>query len=357
MKIESVSIKEYFLPFTSPLKILGKEMIGRRGYILTLVDSNGNKGLGEVSPLPNLSKETLNDCMGELRTLKQEILDTGVSFRKWNISKPFFHVYRTSNQYCPSVSWGIESALLGLLLRQNSFAQIFPTITTDEIRVPVNGLLIPSASENLLVQYQNICKANFRFLKVKIGITQFETEIESIKYIHKKLGNTITFRLDANRGLTKEKLQEYCTHLADIPIEYIEEPFPNGNFEQHDFCSWPYAIDETLSEIFLIDDWEKHIPKGMQYFILKPSIIGGISKLIQVINRLKTFHAKCVLSSCFNTSISIAIMTLLGNIYAPDVAHGLDTLKYFQKDIFRVPIFLGNGEQRVDIDYFTSSAS
>jgi O-succinylbenzoate synthase len=88
--------------FLHPYKIPMINGQVRSGVILEIRDQEGNKGWGEIAPLPKWSQETLEEALDQLFKIKQIIYD-----KEWRELLAGLKLY-------PSVEFGLESALLEL---------------------------------------------------------------------------------------------------------------------------------------------------------------------------------------------------------------------------------------------------
>ena len=61
MKIAEIRLQRYTLELARSLTIKGRVLEKRSGLILSLIDSNGQIGYGEIAPLPFLHKETIEE--------------------------------------------------------------------------------------------------------------------------------------------------------------------------------------------------------------------------------------------------------------------------------------------------------
>src|ERR1700722_16533069 len=100
MKIQTMSLHSYQIPLTS-----GQI---RSGILVKLTDEEGNPGWGDIVPLPKWSKETLDESLSQLIQQKPAILEID-----WTALTCFKELLQLS--LYPSVTFGLESALLSLL--------------------------------------------------------------------------------------------------------------------------------------------------------------------------------------------------------------------------------------------------
>ena len=190
---------------------------------------------------------------------------------------------------------------------------MFPK-TKDGFSIPVNDLLYPTNQSFDL---------NASSFKIKIGrFDRDQIKKEEIKFI-KKVASRLKslqprlqrIRLDGNRSFSLNSLQQYVDLLDSSTlsqIEYLEEPLKDIN-------DWKYFYDKNKIGLGLdesILDLEKQkisLPPGTKALIMKPTIIGGLSKYFSYLNWGKEKDIKIVVSSTFESSLGLFVLSLLSS--------------------------------------------
>ncbi|CAN0434107.1 unnamed protein product [Ectocarpus sp. 8 AP-2014] len=122
-------------------------------------------------------------------------------------------------------------------------------------------------------------------------------------------------------------------------VEYIEEPLREprslGKFWERSGGIVPYALDESLAmgrEKFT--DKELLQLEGCAAFVVKVSVVGGLSRSARLCGLARRLGAEAVLSSAFETSVGLAHASILASCFTtPGVAHGLSTYSRLQGDV------------------------
>ncbi len=270
--------KKYILNFKQASGTSRGVYTNREVWFIFLADGT-NTGIGECAPLPNLSLENPKKMSGKLLQVCEEIA--------------YFSQFPEELQNWPSIRFGLETALIDL---HNGGQQLlFPSaFTRGEQGIPINGLIWMGTPEFMKQQIQIKLNAGFRCIKMKIGAIDFETEFGLLKEIRKEFSpEEITLRVDANGAFSYQKALENLKRLSDLQIHSIEQPIEAGRWEEMaKLCEKspiPIGLDEELigvynqKELTLIA--EQIHPA---YFILKPSLHGGLSgceKWIELANQ------------------------------------------------------------------------
>lgn len=335
MKITAVDIKRYNLPLTNPLNIKGQKINTRSGAILRLTDDTGNTACGELAPLENLHKETLDQAITQLAGLKNKLQEIEIAKDFLNFNSHFSKIL--SGTY-PSVSCAIEMAFFNLLRLQGDF---FAGL--KKIKLPVNGLLTADTPD-IGNAAKDLINAGYTSIKIKVGSSPLGKDMEIINKLTKTLVGKASLRLDANRQWSLKDALEFCNSISSPVIEYIEEPLTDiedlpeliGNTKT------PIALDETLVENGLT--YAARI-QNIKAYILKPSLLGGFDASAKFIRHAKTQNITPVISAAFPTSVSLKAYSLFAaKMNLSNIHHGLDTLKFLKSDILENPFKVTDGK-------------
>ena len=77
LELKSTRIYKYSLPFKYPLVLKHTTLHEREGLIIILTDLNGHTGMGEISPLPGFSRETLETALLNTTMLLDKMIGAG----------------------------------------------------------------------------------------------------------------------------------------------------------------------------------------------------------------------------------------------------------------------------------------
>ncbi|MEN6623448.1 MAG: enolase C-terminal domain-like protein [Smithella sp.] len=347
MKITSLSIYHFHIPFTAPMRVDKQVLDVREGFILELRTDNGFTSYGEISPLPGLDNVSIDQCQSDFSSLPDFLTGSVLHFDHFSLTRPFLGIVslpegKELREWTNHTWFGVECALMGLLLQQNCIKVSFP------LRIPVNGLFIPDkAAQNVNDQINKLKDQGIQTVKVKIGRMAADEEISQIRELSNLLGMGISFRLDGNRNLMTELYRYYYDALRDLNVEYAEEPLPDGNLEKALAVPWPVALDESLDGI--LDSSEPRpslIHPMLKTIILKPGLLAGLHAMARCIADARCMQIKTVLSSSFNTGVTLASLGIFSRLadIPPETAHGLDTLRYLEGDVLITSLDIMDGK-------------
>jgi len=356
LKIHEFEIFRYALPLKIPIRIKHHYIKKRLGYIIRITNESGHFGYGEVAPLPGLHQEDMLSSLNQLKRLRHKIMSSKIPA---NLSRfgGGFENWLSSFELYPSVRFGVEMAILNLAVAayQNSLFPPFYSVGKGIIKL--NGLVGgdprggKETPNNILDQVNQLLKEGYSTIKSKVGRKSIAEDIESVNRIVEFAGAAIKIRLDSNRAWTLSQALEFGREIPPKQIEYIEEPLKNRNklaaFSQK--TGIPVALDESLSEI-PINPFKSF--GGLKALVIKPSVIGGFEKAHAWVTTAREYSLDPILSCAFLSGVGLAsIANFASNLNLNHLAMGLDTFKWFRKDLPAEPFQVQDGSIQVEREY------
>ena len=364
---------------------VGNELKRREGFIISITSrDNMAVGVGEVSPLNGLHKESLEEAEHQLRLIKELLASTAeerpvfdtaqVLSLDGSMTKCVDTIFEKAGidklSAAASVRSGLEMAILsmssqlyGSLLPQAIAAnywhrpQTVPQAAFGQL--PINGLI--TRGENT----ESITSNNISFssVKVKVGHSNADEDAQHlIKLKQASLGKaSLQLRGDANRAWSISSAQAFVDGLrkADTTvvnaIEFIEEPLQVQNAGEWSIDGQVaaleifaneggllYALDESLADLAVIHghDFTKIANElrntfggermgrtSCAAFVLKPALLGlelsmQLAKLAQ-----QEFRISPVFSSSFDSGIGLAYTAIIAAV-ADNAPYSRDTAKF-----------------------------
>ena len=270
-----------------PLQTSGMTYTHREGVWIKLKCANFT-GVGEASPLPGFSTETLKEVHYALEGFHQAIDREDLD------REELFLLLEIHSQNTSSVRFALETAIYDILAKEEELPLAKYLNTNAEFGIVVNGL----AGVHLPGD-------GFSVIKVKVGFRNLFDEIENMEYLTKSFGEDIQFRLDANGAFDLPKAIRFCKEMEKFNIDYIEQPIPADNLEDLAELTYhteiPIAIDESLTDFQsaekIIEEQAAHV------FVIKPMVSGGFTECKNIINLARTEGIRTVLTSSLETAI------------------------------------------------------
>jgi o-succinylbenzoate synthase len=280
----------------------------RSGILINITDEKGNGGWGEIAPLPKWSHETLEDSLKQFNQKQQEIMRVD-----WTAPTCLREIEKLN--LLPSVSFGLESALLSMLS------------PIPEHSVPTSALFMGSPQE-IMQQAELRHGEGYTSAKLKVSNLSFE---EAAQMIH-QLKNKFRLRIDVNRAWrTSDSLQFFEQFPLDT-FDYVEEPFQNPD----DLALFPHplGVDESFPHDLCLEQLES-LPT-LKALIYKPTIQGGMLGCLPLHEWTAKRGIELVLSSSFESDLGLAYVASIAHRLSLSAPVGIGTY-YYLNDFICAP--------------------
>ena len=245
----------------------------RTSILVEITLPSGHRGLGEAAPLPGMSTDSLDEAAAAIAVFaahRDEPLDVPTPSARFALDVP-----------SPSARFALETAMLSAraAAEGRTLADVLATNSAVEGRARADILTrgpavwLPCA---VVVDDPESARAavaaGARYLKIKVGPTG---DLDRVIAIHHAAPHAM-LRIDANRTWSRALTRPLLHALADLPIDFVEEPCPDA----HELLSEPLpcmiALDESL--VALTDDQLAVALRsnGLAALVLKPTVLGGL---------------------------------------------------------------------------------
>mgnify|MGYP006269884921 CR=1 FL=1 len=351
MCISRIALYRYRLPLTAPIH-LGPQTITHRTGALVRVDGvrdgMSGTGWGDAAPLPGFSDHSLADALDELTTWASAAVGRSLG-RASLVDLDADHAMR-----CGTTRFAAESACLSAFSSTASVA--LPVLLREAPRptVSLNALLDADAPDRLHEAALQIREANYRAVKVKVGRTSVDDDVERVRAVVEALGDAVALRLDANRAWTFDDATRFVRQIPTNTLAYLEEPLadPTSLAAWHAASGCPVALDETAREMDA-DTIFDTFPFA-RAVVLKPALIGV--RATQRWAALAAAHdAEVVVSSAYESGVGLRMLVALAStLGSRDVPAGLDTYRRLRRDVLSDPLPIRGSQVDVSSLFRTS---
>lgn len=327
MKLAGFDIYRYTLPFTEPVTLKGVQLHSREGILIELTDENSVSELGETSPLPGFSRESLEDAEYQLHELASSLVGSSLPADSHLPEIPL------TRELAPSVRFGFELAVYNIYAASQGKALLGVLSDGAGESVALNGLLIGSG-EQVLDEARRMREAGYEAVKLKVGARDVREDVDLVGAVADVLGDDVALRLDANRAWSFEEAVDFLRGTSDLRYEYIEEPLaePAGLSRLVDEYGARVALDESLVGMKPEDLLEHRYARAV---VLKPTLLGGISRALRLGRVAGRIGAAPVISSAYETGVGTsALISLAAVIGGGRIPAGLDTYRRLAADVY-----------------------
>jgi o-succinylbenzoate synthase len=320
MRIASVEVVPYALPFREPYVTATGTLVKREMVLLRLLGDDGLMGLGEAVPLSLRGGASLGQVVEELERLgERDALDeTTLRDDALALSAP---------ARC--------AALTALLdLRGKRAAAEGGVSAGPSPSVRCNATLTAGEPATVVSTAENWAADGFSTFKLKLGTGDDAAQVRAVR---EALGPRARIRVDINGAWdveaakrTLNEIEPYEVELAEQPVGTLEEAM-----EVARSTSIPLAGDESIESRA---DAERAV--AMEAFRMtgvKLSKVGGPEPAVEIAEVLPAY-----LSSALDGPVGIAAAAQVAATLAeaagggPDLAHGLATQRLFASTIASV---------------------
>src|SRR5690606_2600745 len=155
----------------------------------------------------------------------------------------------------------------------------------------------------------------------KLG-RDFERELDVLRRVRDRYPREqLKLRLDVNRCWPPDLVAERLALLAPLEPEFLEEPC--AAFDGLAESPVPIARDESLLERTPDPEWLA-AQRGVAVVVLKPMLLGGISRCLEWAEAAQSAGKQVVLSHLFDGPLGLAATAQLAfALQAPELAPGL----------------------------------
>lgn len=278
----------------------------REGLVLELADEHAT-GIGEATPLPGHSPESLAEARADLaRWLREPSLASPPwSGSPWEAAR---HVtewlaQQSRSLATPSARFALETALLDYWSRRLRVAP-WELLGGRGPRSPLPvSRVVDLLDERVEAQVERALAEGVHTIKVKVG-RSFEEELAALRALRARWGpSTLRLRLDANRSWHPEETPARLEHLVALSPEWVEEP--STVFDTSAAAPIPLALDESLRGVLPDPAWLEARP-AVRALVLKPMLLGGISRCLEWGRAAHQAGRAAVLSHLFDGPIALA---------------------------------------------------
>lgn len=286
----TLSVYKTRQPLSTPYHLVFGSLVAFDTFYVVLYDGD-NCGFGEVTPLPGYSTESAQSVSLDLIQICKSIEKTQ------NIGDEIDRLYETAPFAASGLACAVETLAEGSSLAFE---------TPIDKPVPLTHLCHGHSFTDTVAQAKRLTTQGAKSLKFKVGIAPVEDEIDLLKAIALKVGPNIEIRIDANQSLSFEQALKLCVALEGVGIDWLEQPFKNGDWDTPKLLaeqvSMPIFLDES---IWTESQIEKAKAIGMSGVKLKLSKAKGLENF-----RVLARHTR---SLGLDLMIGNGVQTGLGN--------------------------------------------
>lgn len=275
----------------------------RQGLLLDLTDEDGVRGLGEASPLPGYSPDTLAACRAGLEAL------AGALPLALDLASP----PAAQLQAClepipaelPAARMALETALLDLAGKRLGTSVAALLGGPPGASVPLAALLPDGELGGQITNLERGLTAGLRTFKLKVGRPgRFAKELETIRALRCACPGEWSLRLDVNGAWGLDEARDHLAVLAGEHVELVEQPVAPELLFELTGSPVPLAADETVR---LPRAVERLAASGAcRAVVLKPMVLGGLLRCLDLARRARDAGMGVIVTHLFDGPVALA---------------------------------------------------
>jgi L-Ala-D/L-Glu epimerase len=321
VKIASVEVVPYALPFREPYVTAAGRLEQREMVLLRLRSDDGFVGLGEAVPLSLRGGTGLAQVVAELERLRgRDQLDEAL------LRSDAAHLSAPAR--CAALT-----ALLDLRGRRAAAERGASTETARPVRC--NATLVVGEPASVVSTAERWASDGFSTFKLKVGAGDDAAQVRAVR---EALGPRVRIRVDANGAWDVETAKRTLGELEPYEVELVEQPVATleAAMEVARSTSIPIAGDESIES--RADAERAAAMEACQMTGVKLPKVGGPEEAIEIAEVLPAY-----LSSALDGPVGIAAAAQVAATLSegsmgdgPDLAHGLATQRLFASTVASV---------------------
>jgi o-succinylbenzoate synthase len=319
MRIASVEVIPYALPFSQPYVTAAGRLEQREMVLLRLRSDEGLTGLGEAVPLSLRGGAALGQVVEELERLSERDSLDETTLRDG------------ATALSPPARCAALTALLDLRGRLVAAERGAPPSPSPPVRC--NATLVSDEPAVVAAEAERWAAEGFSTFKLKLGTGDDAGQVRAVR---EALGQGARIRVDANAAWDMEtakrtlaEIEPYEVELAEQPVATLEE-----SMEIARSTSIPIAADESVES--RADAERAAAMEACRMTGVKLSKVGGPEAAIEIAEVLPAY-----LSSALDGPVGIAAAVQVAETLGEaggglDLAHGLATQRLFASTVATV---------------------
>lgn len=285
--------------------------------VLRLMRADGASGLGEASPLPGYSPDSIEQVSEELKRLTDAPVQGDPLASPLELLVDAFAAHPMKH---PSSRFAFETALLDWLghTRGKPVHQILAG-DVERPSVAIADLVMEAKPTSWPVRVDELLADGATHIKLKVG-ADLDAELAALQTI-RRAHPRLPLRLDANRRIAIEALRRHTKALEALELELLEEPVPPEQWRAAVRLPLPFGLDETLRDEGLS---RQLLETGrIRAVVIKPMVLGGLRASFEMAERAAAHGAQYLVSHTFDGPIARAATAELALALQTELAAGL----------------------------------
>ncbi|RLI14005.1 dipeptide epimerase [Candidatus Bathyarchaeota archaeon] len=277
MGVRAVRIWSAQLPYREPFRTALGISRTTTNLLVEIETDFGPKGLGECSPLPRVTGETVERALDALRAVGERLI--GLCPLRMELVR---ELLMELAPYSPAARAAVDMALFDIL-GQVAGEPLYKVLGGYREKVKTDLTIGLKGPSEMAFDALRAVEAGFRSLKLKVG-TGPEEDYERVRAVRDAVGDGVELRVDANQAWSVRDAMKAIRMMSRLEVAFVEQPTPahdlRGLAEVRATSPVPIMADES---VLGPDDALRAIGLGAVDLInIKLMKCGGISEALRI---------------------------------------------------------------------------
>jgi o-succinylbenzoate synthase len=281
-----------------------------RESLLVAIDDGTSVGLGEATPLPGFSPDTVDACEQALAEIHRALGPAPESSSPEVIVRAMVEPVRELLKGVPAAQFALETALWSWAKSRSrdestSAERRLEASNRSVLRSTLLGGGAVEPEQWAHIAEERLEQSPVGAVKVKVGRKDiaFERELDGVRALRSTLPADCELRLDANGAWDTETARRNVDALAAVGANTIEEPCAGEALLALGESAIPWLADESL----LIPGFAARAldARGCGGLVLKPALLGGALACVDLLRSAAERSKRCALSHLFDGPIAL----------------------------------------------------
>jgi len=302
MDIQAIDIGCLTIPLVTPFKTALRSVESLESIVVRIVTDCGMTGYGETAPTEAITGESRVSILEAL-----EILSSSIVGRSLSDKEVLLQVVDDTVERSPNAKAAMEIALYDLWAQERGMP-LYRYLGGERQHFKTGVTISLNPIEIMVEDVLKAVEQGFESLKIKLGDDP-EEDLRRVEAISLALGESMSLKLDANQGWTKEETVWFLSALErrGIPVELIEQPVAREDIQGLKYIrqrsSIPLLADES---VFSPEDAHRLLEEeAVDLINIKLDKCGGISKALEIADICHSYGVTCMMGCMMEGAISV----------------------------------------------------
>ena len=322
-----IAVEPFSLALSSTLGTATARIDRRDGFLVT-IDGEGQRGVGEATPLLGWT-ESLATCKKVL----------------WAVADGERDASSLDPTETPAASHAVDVAQADLTARERGIPLAAFLAEDPAGSVPVNATIGDGDVTETVRAAQDAIGEGYSCLKVKVGSRSVEADLERVRAVSDAAGD-VDLRVDANGAWSHSQAETAIEALADR-VSVVEQPLPADDLAGHADLrdrGVEIAVDESLrakglDAIIAVE--------AADVVILKPMVLGGVRPARDLACRAREAGVAPIVTTTIDGVVARTAALHLSASLGIERACGLATADRLAEDLALDPAPVTDGRMTV----------